>query len=592
MSICTSSDTTNSMASQETSMQSGSIAPMPALDSDQPADDEKEQNLYGNNQTGNKEKGHIYDTQMQQVKRRKEEDGSDSEDREAFKVAKCHPAVDDMTGNMSKLIPSLMEPPGSIEKASGNLKQPFIVTGHIVESRPAPAQSRETKITTSSSNSNVNKISSTISNNSTNIVVKNNRNNNLWKSSNNHVVKFDSSNNILSKTSHSPMATATKKTPSSRPVAGSISALYAGNQQNQASRARPLLINHDQGLHPSQDQHNNSNQQLAVDNKNARLDTNKTITTTLSSQLFLSSIITANSGFTTQQLVDSGNLNGLQFCLSAGPQGLNVAPAKVATSIGGDLTYASPSLANMGKPMSSVPNQVSGKGTTSSSPFGTIKTKSTKPIGSDCAQTLDRSASSASGNANENASGNAAAARLLDLGKRLLEATKEGKVGLVRELVVDSGAPFTSDWLDTTALHIAAQNGFSEIAEILIQGGINKDARTKLKRTPLHLAAQSGSLEVVDLLIRNGSDVNCCDMLKMTPLHWAVERRHICVVRRLLMANADYKIKSKFQLTPLDIAKNSSFFEIVELFKVSWPASCVLISKPSSVVLQFIKTTL
>lgn len=161
--------------------------------------------------------------------------------------------------------------------------------------------------------------------------------------------------------------------------------------------------------------------------------------------------------------------------------------------------------------------------------------------------------------------GNAAAARLLDLGKRLLEATREGQIEAVRQLVVDQGAPFTSDWLGTTALHVAAQNGFVEIAEILLNGGVNRDAKTKLERTALHLAAQSGSAEIVDLLILSGADVNARDMLKMTPLHWAVERGHFSVVERLLVSGADLFLKSKFQLTPVDIARNSECYDVIEL---------------------------
>lgn len=163
--------------------------------------------------------------------------------------------------------------------------------------------------------------------------------------------------------------------------------------------------------------------------------------------------------------------------------------------------------------------------------------------------------------------GNTSTARLMDMGKKLLDATKEGQTEVVRQLVLNACAPFTSDWLGITALHMAASNGHSEIADILLKAGVNRDARTKLERTALHHAAQGGSLEVVDLLIMHGSDVNARDMLKMTPIHWAVERRHAKIVERLLFAGSDLLLKSKFQLTPIDIAQNSEYYEIVDLFK-------------------------
>jgi ankyrin repeat protein len=164
--------------------------------------------------------------------------------------------------------------------------------------------------------------------------------------------------------------------------------------------------------------------------------------------------------------------------------------------------------------------------------------------------------------------GNVVAARLLDLGKKLIEATREGRIEQVRHLVEGSGAPFTSDWLGTTALHVAAQCGHADIAEILVRGGVNRDARTKLERTALHLAAQSGSFDIVDLLLNYKSDVNARDMLRMTPLHWAVERGHLMVAERLLIAGADVDSSNKFLLTPLDIARESGFHDMIELLKV------------------------
>lgn len=164
--------------------------------------------------------------------------------------------------------------------------------------------------------------------------------------------------------------------------------------------------------------------------------------------------------------------------------------------------------------------------------------------------------------------GQAVNARLIDLGKRLLDAAREGSIDSVRQLVFDSSAPFTSDWLGTTALHLAAQNGHAGIAEILLRGGVNRDAKTKLERTALHLAAQGGFLDVVDLLLIHGCDANARDMLKMTPLHWAVERGHIFVVERLLYSGADINARSKFYLTPIDIAYNSKSYKMIEIFKV------------------------
>ncbi|XP_074785425.1 GA-binding protein subunit beta-2 isoform X1 [Athene noctua] len=142
---------------------------------------------------------------------------------------------------------------------------------------------------------------------------------------------------------------------------------------------------------------------------------------------------------------------------------------------------------------------------------------------------------------------------LVDLGKRLLEAARKGEDDEVRKLMA-SGAPFTTDWLGTSPLHLAAQYGHYSTAEVLLRAGVSRDARTKVDRTPLHMAAADGHTHIVELLISNGADVNAKDMLKMTALHWATEHNHRDVVELLLRCGADVHAFSKFDKSAFDIA--------------------------------------
>ncbi|XP_067169695.1 GA-binding protein subunit beta-2 isoform X3 [Apteryx mantelli] len=142
---------------------------------------------------------------------------------------------------------------------------------------------------------------------------------------------------------------------------------------------------------------------------------------------------------------------------------------------------------------------------------------------------------------------------LVDLGKRLLEAARKGQDDEVRTLMAN-GAPFTTDWLGTSPLHLAAQYGHYSTAEVLLRAGVSRDARTKVDRTPLHMAAADGHTHIVELLIRNGADVNAKDMLKMTALHWATEHNHRDVVELLIRYGADVHAFSKFDKSAFDIA--------------------------------------
>nr|XP_020011414.1 GA-binding protein subunit beta-2 isoform X1 [Castor canadensis] len=155
---------------------------------------------------------------------------------------------------------------------------------------------------------------------------------------------------------------------------------------------------------------------------------------------------------------------------------------------------------------------------------------------------------------------------LVDLGKRLLEAARKGQDDEVRTLMAN-GAPFTTDWLGTSPLHLAAQYGHYSTAEVLLRAGVSRDARTKVDRTPLHMAAADGHAHIVELLVRNGADVNAKDMLKMTALHWATEHHHRDVVELLIKYGADVHAFSKFDKSPFDIALEKNNAEILVILQ-------------------------
>ncbi len=111
---------------------------------------------------------------------------------------------------------------------------------------------------------------------------------------------------------------------------------------------------------------------------------------------------------------------------------------------------------------------------------------------------------------NSNALSNAS---LVELGKQLLSASRDGDHAEVSRLLA-KGAPMTTDWLGTSPLHLAAQYGHLEAAEVLLRSGSQRDARTKVEKTPLHVASQEGHDIIVELLLSNGADVDTPDMVR------------------------------------------------------------------------------
>ena len=56
-----------------------------------------------------------------------------------------------------------------------------------------------------------------------------------------------------------------------------------------------------------------------------------------------------------------------------------------------------------------------------------------------------------------------------------------------------------------TPIHLAAQEGNSDMATLLIQHGADADAGAKSGLRPLHLAAQEDRVQAANVLVSNGS---------------------------------------------------------------------------------------
>ena len=108
-----------------------------------------------------------------------------------------------------------------------------------------------------------------------------------------------------------------------------------------------------------------------------------------------------------------------------------------------------------------------------------------------------------------------------------------------------------------TALHLAAEGGFSECVSLLLSKGASADARNYKGQTALHLAARAQSLECVEILLGTGAcDPNAVDNDLRTPLHSAVGKSLLAfeITEVLLMCNAEVNRKDKYGYTPLHIA--------------------------------------
>ena len=99
----------------------------------------------------------------------------------------------------------------------------------------------------------------------------------------------------------------------------------------------------------------------------------------------------------------------------------------------------------------------------------------------------------------------------------------EGDDDLVKFLVENGANVSLLDFQDFTALHYAAEKGFSHICKVLIEdGGADVNYHAENKETPLHRAVYFGHKKTVKMLLAHGA-VDIASGLNYTPVHKAVK---------------------------------------------------------------------
>ena len=123
-----------------------------------------------------------------------------------------------------------------------------------------------------------------------------------------------------------------------------------------------------------------------------------------------------------------------------------------------------------------------------------------------------------------------------------------------------------------TPLHIAVKNGHYDIAKLLLENGAEVDCRGQFEQTSLHVAVKNGYYDIAQLLLENGADINAKNQLGFTALHNAVKSSDVTVdmVKLLLENKADINIKDSSNKTAFDISEeklrsSSSNYVLMEI---------------------------
>ena len=131
-----------------------------------------------------------------------------------------------------------------------------------------------------------------------------------------------------------------------------------------------------------------------------------------------------------------------------------------------------------------------------------------------------------------------------------------------------------------TPLHRASQSLVchenARVAQLLLERGVDVNARDNDQATPLHFACYNSSLEIVQVLLDHGAEADARDVDGRTPLHKVSQDLDIyldedsyhgpsIIARLLLEPGVDVNARDEDQATPLHIASNWGLADLVEV---------------------------
>lgn len=125
----------------------------------------------------------------------------------------------------------------------------------------------------------------------------------------------------------------------------------------------------------------------------------------------------------------------------------------------------------------------------------------------------------------------------------------------IAQMLIEGKANINArDYNGETPLEYAASSNAINVTKKLLNKGAKAKSRRWKQRSPLHIAAAHGAREVTQLLIDEGADINAVDEFGLTPLHYAEFRNHAKFVQFLQLQSSLNKDPESKPLNPTELA--------------------------------------
>lgn len=146
----------------------------------------------------------------------------------------------------------------------------------------------------------------------------------------------------------------------------------------------------------------------------------------------------------------------------------------------------------------------------------------------------------------------------------LLDAALEAEWPVVFDLLGTGAKPTAADREGRTALHYAAADGLTQMANLLLRHGARAGAKDLHEITPLHFAVKAYAPAVARALLAHNAAIDSPDHEGNTPLHYAVAESfgRTEMIRTLLQIGADPHLRNRCGQSPIDLSRSMGTLEL------------------------------